>query len=87
MHGSSECHMGYLYKRITPVQRKAGCDALFREAHSLVQSGKNSLFENIASRVEKELYGGRTTRAKKIVHCVESDPEDDDEDENEEETE
>jgi hypothetical protein len=77
MHGSSEGHTGYLYKRTTPATRRPGCDDLYREAHNLVGSGLEPLFEKVVARVDKELYGGRATRAKKIVHCVESDPEGD----------
>ena len=85
MHGSSEGHMGYLYKRSsTAMQKKkdaaeCSCDALYQSAHSLVVQNDNNdnklenLYKTVAASVDAEINGGRVTRAKKVVHCIESD--------------
>lgn len=83
MHGSSEGHSGYLYRRIGQGEASDAtvplCDALYREAYELVKSGKERLCEVVAQQVDKELSGGRVTRTKKVVHCVLSENDDDDE--------
>ena len=74
MHGSSEGHSGYLYRRVGSGKTSIPlCDALYREAYELVKSGKERLCEVVAQRVDKELCGGRVTRTTKVVHCVPSD--------------
>lgn len=78
MHGSSEGHTGYLYKRqnlTTSPSGKVSCDPLYHDAYELVKSGPELLYNNVVTRVDKELYSGRVTRAKKMVHCVGSDEE------------
>jgi len=79
MHGSSEGHTAYLYKRqksLGKTRPTLRCDPLFQEAYDFVKGDVKSLHATVASRVDKELYGGRVTRAQKIVHCIESDSED-----------
>jgi hypothetical protein len=83
MHGSSEGHSGYIYKRTQPSCRNSGraatrmntttlCDPIFHDAYELVKSGFEPLYKAISDRVQKELYGSRATRAQKIIHCVDS---------------
>mmetsp|Transcript_25622 Transcript_25622/g.37867 ORF Transcript_25622/g.37867 Transcript_25622/m.37867 type:complete len:364 (+) Transcript_25622:129-1220(+) len=77
MHGSSEGHTGYIYKRRDheTSYSKFRCDPLYHDAYELVKKGPASLYKNVVDRVDKELNSGRATRAKKIVHCIGSDDE------------
>lgn len=79
MHGSSEGHSGYLYRRIGAVASsrsgRVPCDAVYRDAYDLVKSGIDQLGKAVSQQVDHELGGGRVTRRTKVIHCVESDDE------------
>ena len=81
MHGSSEGHSGYLYRRVGGVEELSKgtvvCDAVYRDAYKLVNSGMEKLREAVSQRVDLEFCGGRVTRTKKVIHCVQSDNEED----------
>jgi hypothetical protein len=74
MHGSSEGHSGYIYKRrnATPSAVDVVCDDVYLDAFELVKCGLAALCDTVVERVDKELYGGRATRTKKLIHCIES---------------
>ena len=74
MHGSSEGHSGYIYKRSNciPSSGPVVCDEAYLEAYELVKCGLATLCDTVVERVDKELYGGRATRAKNVIHCIES---------------
>jgi len=78
MHGSKECHTAYIYKRNQTSKKNKKiirCDPLFQEAYNLVRGDKKTLHQKVEKIHQEEVYGGRVTRSKKIVHCVESDSE------------
>jgi hypothetical protein len=83
MHGSSEGHSGYIYKRKPPSGRKGlreftqlamsnPCDPAFLDAYELVKTGLEPLHKAVSDRVQKELYGSRVTRARRFIHCIDS---------------
>ena len=74
MHGSSEGHSGYIYKRrnVIPSAVPVACDEAYLEAYELVKCGLATLCDTVVERVDKELYGGRATRAMNVIHCIES---------------
>ena len=71
MHGSSESHMGYVYRR-TPIRnnknkkkkgsrattRIVSCDPLFKPSYDLVKSGLTDLKNTVDRQMEKEMGGG-----------------------------
>ena len=74
MHGSSEVHTGFIYKR-TKTTRPVGqvsCDPLFQEAWETVK-GKNlrSIHKAINASTEEQLREGRLTRSRGIQMCIE----------------
>lgn len=77
MHGSSEGHTGYIYKRrnTAPLASSGNvrCDPLYQDAYNFVKKGPAFLHKNVVARVKKELHSGRATRANGIVHCIGSD--------------
>ena len=65
MHGSSECHTGYIYKRT----KKFGgsdevCDKLFAEAWELCQDGLNSLRETVNALFNENMDTRLRTRSR-----------------------
>jgi len=78
MHGSSESHMGYVYRR-TPIRnnkkqkkkkssrattRIVSCDPLFKPSYDLVKSGLTDLKKDVDRQMEKEMgsEGGESRR-------------------------
>jgi len=57
MHGSSEGHMGYLYKRIKMKKesKRVKCDDLFADAWSQTKLGVNSLSSFVEEKVNDEM--------------------------------
>ena len=79
MHGSSEGHTGYIYKRkyddrntrsqntpaIVENDIEVPCDPLFKEAWDIVKNGLETLTEEVAYKLKSELDGGRPKRTRK----------------------
>jgi hypothetical protein len=78
MHGSSEGHTGYIYQRTNTTNSTMDrcCDPVFSSAVALAQDATR-LQQTVQQMVQEQVYAsGRVTRAKKVVHCIESDHED-----------
>jgi hypothetical protein len=67
MHGSKEGHMGYFYKRKTPVLSTGQeCDEAFEESWNLVKSGLGPLKEAVdAEMAEIENSNTRTRSSRR----------------------
>jgi hypothetical protein len=64
MHGSKEGHMGYLYKRKTPVSSTGKeCDALFADSWNLVKSGLEPLRQAVTAEMDENMGAGPRTRS------------------------
>jgi hypothetical protein len=64
MHGSKEGHMGYLYKRKTPVVSTGEeCDALFADSWNLVKSGFEPLRQAVTAEMDENMGVGPRTRS------------------------
>jgi len=76
MHGSKEGHMGYIYRRtattMAPSNSASGsaapaaCDPYFAGAWKIVQSGLETLKEEVDAKVEENMQSGTSTRAKRL---------------------
>mmetsp|Transcript_1588 Transcript_1588/g.2149 ORF Transcript_1588/g.2149 Transcript_1588/m.2149 type:complete len:397 (-) Transcript_1588:162-1352(-) len=82
MHGSSEGHMGYIYRRKgfsssraysskTNKKKKIACDPVFEKAWRLVRSSVDEVKSFVDSQIHNQYSCGRRTRSSKIVMCVE----------------
>mmetsp|Transcript_48869 Transcript_48869/g.59113 ORF Transcript_48869/g.59113 Transcript_48869/m.59113 type:complete len:401 (+) Transcript_48869:82-1284(+) len=71
MHGSSEGHTCYFYKRIgceydaNPSIDKTRCDPLFSGALKLVQSGLDELADSVEEQFVEEMGAGRPRRSRR----------------------
>jgi len=73
MHGSKEGHMGYIYKRAATVRDSKNapttvvadppCDPYFAKAWKSVQSGLESLQEEVNATVAENMKSGASTRS------------------------
>lgn len=76
MHGSSEGHMGYIYRRKGKTQTigdgldmvdEIPCDKLFTEAWMLCKEGIRPLLESVKQKVEQSLNSERPSRKRKML--------------------
>jgi hypothetical protein len=69
MHGSKEGHMGYIYKRKTPVRKLKpnACDKLFQPSWELVQRGLGQLHQDVTRQVKETMGTGRRTRSRRQI--------------------
>ena len=67
MHGSKEGHMGYIYKRKTPITRSKPdtCDALFQKSWDLVREGLPPLHHDVKRQVDETFGTGRRMRSRR----------------------
>lgn len=69
MHGSKEGHTGYIYKRTgsRPIASSgnAACDPYFHPSLKLVQSGLESLRQDVEAKVEENMQSGASTRSRR----------------------
>lgn len=63
MHGSSEGHMGYIYKRSGRPKTSPICDALYQPAWDLVKAGPDALGGKADQVLEENLHSKRKTRS------------------------
>ena len=67
MHGSSEGHMGYIYKRTGRKGRCSAsnrCDPLFKDGWDAVKGGLETLEQEVESRIKQTCHNGRLTRSR-----------------------
>lgn len=67
MHGSSEGHMGYIYKRTRKNSQSSGfdrCDPLFKEGWQAVKGGLENLDRTVESMMQETCHNGRMTRSR-----------------------
>jgi len=88
MHGSSEGHMGYLYRRkgydscnATLDKQEVACDSLFEKAWNLASGSLEGVQGYVNTQVQEQYFCGRRTRSSGIVMCAESVEEDTDSEE------
>jgi hypothetical protein len=77
MHGSSEGHMGYIYKRAQnkPASNQVNCDPLFRGAYNIVSGSLQLLREKVYETMEEQSKEGRLTRSRGVQLCIDAEPE------------
>jgi len=69
MHGSSEGHMGYIYKRTGKIIKMSGpihCDPVFKDGWEAVKGGLDVLDQAVESLLQKSCNNGRLTRSRGI---------------------
>jgi hypothetical protein len=71
MHGSSECHMGYIYRRSKtkptppkslPVVNGVPCDPLFQPAWEFVKQDATQMLEHVKHQLLESLNSKRPKR-------------------------
>ena len=74
MHGSSENHIGYIYRRKTarPIrgtqrQKKIPCDPFFKESWDHVQMGLDHMCELVDKKLSTALESGRVKRCRTLT--------------------
>ena len=74
MHGSSESHMGYLYKRVEPKtpSKKTPCDKLFREAWKQTSSGLSVLSQYVDQCVHEEMDSSISRRTRSSTRSLQA---------------
>jgi len=67
MYGSSENHMGYIYRRTKEKQmpKRTPCDPLYRNAWELVDRGLEEVSDQVKNEIKSYLEMGRPTRTRK----------------------
>lgn len=76
MHGSSEGHTGYLYRRSSATTSKdeSLCDPLFKEARRVVETGYECVVDKVDSSLN-QIHGTRSRRSLRVALSVEPDSE------------
>ena len=67
MHGSKEGHMGYIYRRNTPIRRakQDACDELFKPSLRLVKNGLEALHRDVTRQMDEIMGTGRRMRSRR----------------------
>jgi len=80
MHGSSEGHMGYIYRRRgvstknnRSEKEKVACDPVFQKAWKLARSNVDEVKSFVDSQIHEQYSCGRRTRSSNTVMCAEPD--------------
>jgi hypothetical protein len=82
MHGSSEGHMGYIYKRARSKPASSSrvtCDPLFQGAYDTVKGSLQLLREKVYETMEEQNKEGRLTRSRGVQLCIEPEQADEEE--------
>lgn len=76
MHGSSEGHMGYVYRRLPAEmvgRQTIKCDPLFEKAYEVVNQGLDAIHATVVNQMSTIHSNHYTTRSMQVELCIDHD--------------